>query len=325
MEIGSGNGKFIVELAINNKDKYFLGVEYSFKAAKKTVEKAYKRNIKNLTIIFGEANSVIEKYFNNKYSFDNIYLNFPDPWPKKRHSHRRIFNKEFLNKIYSILKDNGIFYSATDDDNYALKIMNPIYKESEIFKNILEKEYTENDKEFYQNIFAKKEGSVASPTSGLHFTKELLDKIKNKGIKICYITLHVGFSTFNPLKEDNIKNHIMHKEKFLIEKETADIIKESKINKKRIVACGTTVARVLESEFDNGDFKRLKGETDIFIYPPYKFKCVDALITNFHTPHSTLLAMVSAFAGYDNIMKSYKNAIENNYRFFSYGDAMFMY
>ena len=140
LEIGSGNGKFIVELAINNKDKYFLGIEYSFKAAKKTVEKAYKRNIKNLTIIFGEANSVIEKYFNKKYSFDNIYLNFPDPWPKKRHSHRRIFNKEFLNKIYSILKDNGIFYSATDDDNYALKIMNPIYKESEIFKNILEKE-----------------------------------------------------------------------------------------------------------------------------------------------------------------------------------------
>ena len=117
----------------------------------------------------------------------------------------------------------------------------------------------------------------------------------------------------------------MHKEKFLIEKETVDIIKESKINKKRIVACGTTVARVLESEFDNGNFKRFKGETDIFIYPPYKFKCVDALITSFHTPHSTLLAMVSAFAGYDNIMKAYKNAIENNYRFFSYGDAMFMY
>ena len=188
-----------------------------------------------------------------------------------------------------------------------------------------ESEYNDKDKEFYQNIFAKNEGSVASPTSGLHFTKELLDKIKNKGIKICYITLHVGFSTFNPLKEDNIKNHIMHKEKFLIEKETADIIKESKINKKRIVACGTTVARVLESEFDKVDFKRLKGETDIFIYPPYKFKCIDALITNFHTPHSTLLAMVSAFAGYDNIMKSYKNAIENNYKFFSYGDAMFMY
>lgn len=188
-----------------------------------------------------------------------------------------------------------------------------------------EKEYNENDKEFYQNIFAKNEGSIASPTSGLHFTNELLSKIKNMGIKICYITLHVGFSTFNPLKENNLKNHIMHKEKFIIEKETADIIKEAKKNEHRIVACGTTVARVLESEYNNGDFKRLKGETDIFIYPPYKFKCIDALITNFHTPHSTLLAMVCAFAGYDNIMKAYKNAIENNYRFFSYGDAMFMY
>lgn len=188
-----------------------------------------------------------------------------------------------------------------------------------------EEEYNDNDKEFYQNIFAKNEGSIASPTSGLHFTGELLEKIKNIGIEICYITLHVGFSTFNPLKEDNLKNHIMHKEKFIIEKETADIIKEAKKTGRRIVSCGTTVARVLESEFYNGDFQRLKGATDIFIYPPYKFKCIDALITNFHTPHSTLLAMVSAFAGYDNIMNAYKNAIENNYRFFSYGDAMFMY
>lgn len=188
-----------------------------------------------------------------------------------------------------------------------------------------EEEYNENDKEFYQNVFAKNEGSIASPTSGLHFTSELLEKIKNIGIEIRYITLHVGFSTFNPLKEDNLKNHIMHEEKFIIEKETADIIKEAKNMRRRIVSCGTTVARVLESEFDNGDFKRLNGATNIFIYPPYKFKCVDALITNFHTPHSTLLAMVSAFAGYDNIMNAYKNAIENNYRFFSYGDAMFMY
>ena len=188
-----------------------------------------------------------------------------------------------------------------------------------------ESEYNDKDKEFYQNIYAKNEGSIASPTSGLHFTNELLYKIKNFGIEICYITLHVGFSTFNPLKEDNLKNHIMHEEKFIIEKESANLIKEAKKAGRRIVACGTTVARVLESEFENKDFKRLKGATNIFIYPPYKFKYIDALITNFHTPHSTLLAMVSAFAGYDNIMNAYKNAIENNYRFFSYGDAMFMY
>ena len=156
MEIGSGNGKFIVELAVDNKDKYFLGIEYSYKAAKKTVFKAFKRNIKNLTIIFGEANSIMEKYLIDKYKFDNIYLNFPDPWPKKKHSHRRIFNKEFLNKIYSILKDNGIFYSATDDDNYALEIMNPIYKESEIFKNILEKEYTEKIENYGITLYEEK-------------------------------------------------------------------------------------------------------------------------------------------------------------------------
>lgn len=141
LEIGSGNGKFITELAMNNKDKYFIGIEYSYKAAKKSVSKAYKRNIKNLTIIFGEANNVINKYLSNKYLFDKIYLNFPDPWPKKKHSHRRIFNKDFLNKMHTILKDDGIFYSVTDDDNYALEIMNPIYNESSIFKNALDSEY----------------------------------------------------------------------------------------------------------------------------------------------------------------------------------------
>ncbi|WP_295153639.1 tRNA (guanosine(46)-N7)-methyltransferase TrmB [uncultured Brachyspira sp.] len=141
LEIGCGNGKFIVELAMNNRDKYFVGIEYSYKAAKKAVSKAYKRDIKNLTIIFGEANNVIDKYLNGKYFFDKIYLNFPDPWPKKKHSHRRIFNKNFLNKMHPILKDNGIFYSVTDDDNYALEIMNILYKESDNFKNILNSEY----------------------------------------------------------------------------------------------------------------------------------------------------------------------------------------
>lgn len=141
LEIGCGNGKFIVELAMNNKDKYFIGIEYSYKAAKKAVSKAYKRNIKNLTIIFGEANNVIDEYLNGKYYFDKIYLNFPDPWPKKKHAHRRIFTKDFLNKMYPLLKDDGVFYSVTDDDTYALEIMNPIYKEAENFKNILDNDY----------------------------------------------------------------------------------------------------------------------------------------------------------------------------------------
>ncbi|MEI0796799.1 tRNA (guanosine(46)-N7)-methyltransferase TrmB [Brachyspira intermedia] len=141
LEIGCGNGKFIVELAMNNKDKYFVGIEYSYKAAKKAVSKAYKRNIKNLTIIFGEANNVIDKYLKGKYYFDKIYLNFPDPWPKKKHAHRRIFTKGFLDKMHTILKDDGIFYSVTDDDNYALEIMNPIYMEASKFRNVLDSEY----------------------------------------------------------------------------------------------------------------------------------------------------------------------------------------
>ena len=188
-----------------------------------------------------------------------------------------------------------------------------------------EEEYNEKDKEFYQNVYAKNEGSIASPTSGLHFTSELLEKIKNIGITVCYVTLHVGFSTFNPLKEDDLRNHVMHEEKFIIPNESAEIILDAKKSGRRIVSCGTTVSRVLESEYENYNFKRLEGSTNIFIYPPYKFKCVDALITNFHTPHSTLLAMVSAFAGYDNIMNAYKEAVADNYRFFSYGDAMIMY
>ncbi len=255
---------------------------------------------------------------------------------------KNIKEKDILYLDYSHLEEAGSIEALIVHDNISVKT---IKFSKALTKNVLdaigkvplppyiiqsrkkkgEEEYNYKDKEFYQNVYAKNEGSIASPTSGLHFTKELLEKIKNNGISICYVTLHVGFSTFNPLKEDDLRNHIMHKEKFIIPKESYDIIINAKKDGRRVVACGTTAARVLESEYNNYDFKRLEGEADIFIYPPYKFKCADALITNFHTPHSTLLAMVSAFAGYDNIMNAYKSAIENNYRFFSYGDAMFIY
>ncbi len=194
-------------------------------------------------------------------------------------------------------------------------------------KNNGESEYTKDDREFYQNVFAKNEGSVASPTSGLHFNNELLNTLKDKGVKIEYLTLHIGFGTFNPLKADNLEDHIMHKERFVIPKKTADLVLEYKSQNKRVIACGTTVSRVLESQYTgaSNSFSKLEGSTDIFIYPPYKFNCVDAMITNFHTPESTLLAMVSAFAGYENIMNAYNEAIKNKYHFFSYGDAMFLY
>ena len=160
LEIGCGNGKFIVELAMNNKDKYFVGIEYSYKAAKKAVSKAYKRNIKNLTIIFGEANNVIDKYLKGKYYFDKIYLNFPDPWPKKKHAHRRIFTKGFLDKMHTILKDDGIFYSVTDDDNYALEIMNPIYMEASKFRNVLDSEYVHKLEGYGVTLYEEKMRAV---------------------------------------------------------------------------------------------------------------------------------------------------------------------
>ena len=160
LEIGCGNGKFIVELAMNNKDKYFIGIEYSYKAAKKAVSKAYKRNIKNLTIIFGEANNVIDKYLKGKYYFDKIYLNFPDPWPKKKHAHRRIFTKGFLDKMHTILKDDGIFYSVTDDDNYALEIMNPIYMEASKFRNVLDSEYVHKLEGYGVTLYEEKMRAV---------------------------------------------------------------------------------------------------------------------------------------------------------------------
>ncbi len=187
-----------------------------------------------------------------------------------------------------------------------------------------EQEYYDSDKIYYQNVFAKNYGSAASPTASLHFTDALLDQIRAKGVDIVYITLHVGMGTFAPLKTERITEHNMHYEKFFISEQTASLIKQKKTEGKNIIASGTTVARVLESEYDNisNSFNRNEGETNIFIYPPYKFKCVDKLITNFHTPHSTLLAMVSAFSGYSNIMNAYSIAVNSGYRFFSYGDAM---
>lgn len=179
------------------------------------------------------------------------------------------------------------------------------------------------DKDRYQTVYAKYEGSAAAPTAGLHFTKELLEEIKNKGVEIVYVTLHVGLGTFRPVMEDDIKNHKMHEEFYIISKEASDKLNEALRLKKRIISVGTTSTRTLESAYDNG-FKPCSKSTSIFIYPGYKFKCVDALITNFHLPKSTLVMLVSALAGRDNIMHAYKEAIKERYRFFSFGDAMFI-
>jgi len=179
------------------------------------------------------------------------------------------------------------------------------------------------DKSRYQTVYAEHEGSSAAPTAGLHFTDGLFTKLKNKGVKIATVMLHVGLGTFRPVKVENIKDHVMHAEYFSVSQESADIINSCKANGGRVFAVGTTSCRTLETvSDDNGIIKAMSGETGIFIYPGYKFKAVDALITNFHLPESTLLMLVSAFSSKERIMDTYKEAVEKEYRFFSFGDAM---
>ena len=179
------------------------------------------------------------------------------------------------------------------------------------------------DKERYQTVYSKELGSAAAPTAGLHFTPELLEKIEKKGVRTAYVTLHVGLGTFRPVKADEITDHKMHSEHYHLPHETAEIINETKRNGQRVFAVGTTSCRTLESVASfEGEIRESDGWTDIFIYPGYEFKCIDGLITNFHLPESTLIMLVSAFAGHENTMNAYKTAVEEKYRFFSFGDSM---
>ena len=181
------------------------------------------------------------------------------------------------------------------------------------------------DKNRYQTVYAKNIGSSAAPTAGLHFTNELLEEIKNKGIKICYVTLHVGLGTFRPVNVEDVTNHKMHSEFYSMSKDVAKILNDAKKNNQRIVSVGTTSTRTLETIMSKyNEFKETSGWTDIFIYPGYKFKAVDAQITNFHLPKSTLIMLVSAFASKEIILNAYNEAVKNEYRFFSFGDSMFI-
>lgn len=218
--------------------------------------------------------------------------------------------KEDGNRIIEF-KYNGIFEEVLDE--LGQMPLPPYIKE------------TLEDNERYQTVYSRERGSAAAPTAGLHFTKELLKEIQDKGANIVYLTLHVGLGTFRPVKVENIENHNMHSEYYRLSQESADIINKTKAMGKKVIAVGTTSSRTLETIGDNkGLVKESSGWTDIFIYPGYKFKVVDSLITNFHLPESTLIMLVSALAGRDNIMKAYNLAVEEKYRFFSFGDAMFI-
>lgn len=180
------------------------------------------------------------------------------------------------------------------------------------------------DTERYQTVYNRERGSAAAPTAGLHFTKEQMSDLKSSGINLGFVTLHVGLGTFRPVNVDNIEDHVMHEEYFSIPQETVDLIRRTKENHKRVIAVGTTSIRTLESAVVNGELTAMSGATNIFIYPGYEFKVIDAIITNFHLPKSTLIMLISAFGGREFVLRAYKEAVKERYRFFSFGDAMFL-
>uniref|UniRef100_A0A7C4YBZ8 S-adenosylmethionine:tRNA ribosyltransferase-isomerase n=1 Tax=candidate division WOR-3 bacterium TaxID=2052148 RepID=A0A7C4YBZ8_UNCW3 len=272
--------------------------------------------------LFGrrESGGVVEVFILERKE-GNLYEVLSKPGRKARPGEKITFDKNFYCIIRDINKEFGTriaeFFCNGDVDDFIEK-----YGEIPLPPYIRRKP-EDIDKERYQTIYAKVKGAVAAPTAGLHFTEEILNEIKNKGSKITFITLHSGLGTFRPVKVREIEKHRMEPEYFSVSRETAEIINDAKKEGKNIFCVGTTTIRALESVSDeNGFVKEFQGKTDLYIYPPYRFKVCDKIITNFHLPKSTLLLLVSAFAGRDKILKAYEEAIRLKYRFFSYGDAM---
>ena len=264
-----------------------------------------------------DTGSVVEFLLLNQKSHDTWEV-ITGPGKKARVGHKFVFGGGLLTaEIIEVLPDGNRIAKFGFEGNF-FDVIDKI-GEMPLPHYITEKL---EDKDRYQTVYAKEEGSAAAPTAGLHFTPELLEKIKEKGIEIGFVTLHVGLGTFRPVKADNIEEHHMHSEHYHLPAETADIINRTKARGGRVFAVGTTCCRTLESVATfRGEIKEDDGWTDIFIYPGYEFKCIDCLITNFHLPESTLIMLVSAFCGYENTMNAYKIAVENRYRFFSFGDA----
>ena len=248
----------------------------------------------------------------------NLWECLAGPGKKAKEGYNFKFSEELTATVREVLPDGnrvveffpkGEFFSVLD--KVGQMPLPPYIKEK------LE------DKERYQTVYSKELGSAAAPTAGLHFTNQMLEDLKLAGVNIAYVTLHVGLGTFRPVKVEDITEHKMHSEHYVISSETADIINKTKQNGGRVICVGTTSCRTIESAMQKyGEIKECCDDTSIFIYPGYKFVCMDALITNFHLPESTLIMLVSAFAGYDNTMNAYKKAVEERYRFFSFGDAM---
>lgn len=240
------------------------------------------------------------------------------PGKKAKVGHKFTFSEKLCCEVIDVLPDgnriikfacNGEFFSVLDE--VGQMPLPPYIKEK------LE------DRERYQTVYSKELGSAAAPTAGLHFTDGILEKIKEKGVKVVYVTLHVGLGTFRPVKVEDINEHKMHSEHYVVSREAADAINNTKKNGGRVICVGTTSCRTIESVASKyGEIRECSDDTSIFIYPGYEFKCMDGLLTNFHLPESTLIMLVSAFYGYDKTMKAYNTAVDEKYRFFSFGDAM---
>lgn len=250
--------------------------------------------------------------------------------PSKRVKHGTIvkISEELSVEVLDRLEDDGEWLVKLIYNGQLMDVLHrngniplPPYIERKLQSEDIKK----LDFERYQTVYAKDEGSVAAPTAGLHFTEEILQKLKDKGVDIAYVTLNVGLGTFRPVKCENVLEHKMHSETFEITQEAADLINSAKLCGKKIIAVGTTTVRTLETAYKKyGEIKACHDHSELFIYPPYDFKVIDNLITNFHLPKSTLLMLVSALAGKDFIFEAYREAIENRYRFFSYGDCMYI-
>ncbi len=252
-------------------------------------------------------------------SYGNVWECLSKPGKKAREGDEFSFGDVMKCRVKEVLENGNRLVEFECEENFysALDKVGQMPLPPYITKKL-------EDKERYQTVYSRELGSAAAPTAGLHFTPELMRKIENKGVKIGYVTLHVGLGTFRPVKVDDVTRHKMHSEHYEMPEKTARLINQTKENGGRVIAVGTTSCRTLETvaKEHNGKAEACEGFTDIFIYPGYEFKLLDGLITNFHLPESTLIMLVSAFAGYDTIMNSYKNAVEEKYRFFSFGDAM---
>lgn len=225
-------------------------------------------------------------------------------------------------KIDMLGRDGALFYLGFSSESGVIETLNQLGHMP--LPPYIDREDVLSDRERYQTVYAEKEGAVAAPTAGLHFDDAFIAALREKGVETAYVTLHVGAGTFQPVKVDNVEDHHMHSEYIEVEQSVVDKVKQIRAAGGRVVAVGTTSLRSLESASQAGELAEFKGDSDIFIYPGYRFKSVDALVTNFHLPESTLIMLVSAFAGHDNVMNAYHQAVKEQYRFFSYGDAMFI-